>query len=93
MRLCERPLPPPAVVFKVLVDSWRSCRREERTERVRDALLAVRKLSMMDKVEEEESREGRDDGVLRRGYFNVVFDVTCYFSPEMRNQSNKTVFY
>lgn len=48
MRLCERPLPPPEVVFEVLVDSWRSCRREERTERVRDALLAVRKLSMMD---------------------------------------------
>lgn len=47
MRLCERPLPGLEVVFEVLVDSWRMCRREERTEMLRDALLAARKLSMI----------------------------------------------
>ena len=52
MRLCERPLPPLEVVFVVLVDSWRSCRRKQRRGRARDALLAARKLSIMDECEE-----------------------------------------
>lgn len=49
MRPCERPLELECVV---LVDSWRIWRREERTQVVRDTLLAARKLSIMDDGEE-----------------------------------------
>ena len=58
MRLAERLLPGLVPEFEVLVDSWRTCRSEERTRAVRDNLLATRKLSIMDGWGEKVDRVG-----------------------------------